>query len=125
MASGVQQLVEAYAHDFPGASEEAHIDSILAAAEDFHRRVSVLDRKAQEVKGNNRFERSAEKLSKLKGLQKQKEALVMEVVATLPGRLGPDVAEKLRGHMNGVFKRKMKIRPNFKQQAAPSGAVAD
>lgn len=27
----------------PGASE-AHIDSLLAAAEDFHRRVSVLDR---------------------------------------------------------------------------------
>lgn len=107
----------------PGASEEAHIDSILAAAEDFNRRVSVMDRQAKEVKGN-RFDRSPEKLSKLKGLQKQKDALVMEVVATLPGRLGPEVAEKLRGHMNSVFKRKMKIKPS-KQQGAPTGAVAD
>jgi hypothetical protein len=106
-------------------SEESRVDSLLAAAEEFHRKVSVLDRQAQEVKGNNRFDRSPEKLSKLKGLQKQKEVLVMEVVATLPGRLGADVAEKLRGHMNNVFKRKMKIRPNSKQQGAPAGPVAD
>lgn len=108
----------------PGASEEAHIDSLLAAAEDFNRRASVLDRQAQEVKGNNRFDRSPEKLSKLKGLQKHKDALVMEVVATLPGRLGADVAQKLHEHMNTVFKRKMKIKPN-KQQGAPNGTVAD
>lgn len=73
------------------------------------------------MNGNNRFDRNAEKLSKLRGLQKQKDAVVMDVVATLPGCPGAEVAEKLHGHMNGVFKLKMKVKPHSKQQDAPTG----
>lgn len=105
----------------PAPSENAQITAILAVAEGFEQRVGVLDRQAKEIKGRAGSSRSAEVRANLKQLQKQKEAIVADVMASLPGRLGGEGAEKMRQHINSVFKRKMKVRPGRKQSnAAPA-----
>lgn len=106
----------------PAPSENAHITAIMAVAEGFEQRVGVLDRQAKEIKGRAGSSRSAEVRANLAKLQKQKEAIVADVMASLPGRLGGEGAEKMRQHINSVFKRKMKVRPGRKEgHASPGG----
>jgi hypothetical protein len=47
----------------------------------------------------------------LTALQARKEALVTEIVASLPARIGPETADKFRRHVTEHLKRKMKIAP--------------
>ena len=122
----LQQMLRGPECGQPGPSENAQITAILAVAEGFERWVGVLDRQAKEIKGRAGSGRSAEVLGSLKQLQKQKEAIVADVMASLPSRLGGEGAEKMRQHINSVFKRKMKVRPGRRpDRAAPAdGNVA-
>jgi len=50
-------------------------------------------------------------MSQLTALQAKKEALVAQIAASLPARLGEPTAGKLRQHVTDHLKRKMKIAP--------------
>ena len=62
---------------------DADIDGLVAAAEEFQRRVGVLDLQAKEIRNNNKNSPSAEAVSHLKQLQEQKEKITDEIIASL------------------------------------------
>jgi len=90
---------------------DTEIDALLAAAEEFQSRVSVLDRKAAEIKDRHWPNPSAEVMAQLTELQRRKEAIIDEIIDSLPNRLGADGAAKLHNHVNDRVKRKIKISP--------------
>jgi len=51
-------------------------------------------------------------MAQLTELQRYKEQLARNVFNTLHGRLGTQLSEKLRHHVNTAVKRKVKIHPN-------------
>jgi hypothetical protein len=87
------------------------IDALIAAAEVFQQRVGVLDRQVKEIKDRNWPNPSKEVMAQLTVLQRQKEVIVTEIVASLPGKLSADALEKVHRHTNERIKRKMKIVP--------------
>jgi hypothetical protein len=98
-------------HKKHAAPEEAHIKAFLVVIKKFERRVGALDRRAQEIHDLNGPNLSHEALAQLNELQKQKEEIISNLVASLPNHLGADGVEKLRRHVNGRVKRKTKIKP--------------
>lgn len=94
------------------AASKAHIDAFLAVVQEFEQRVSPLDRRAEEIHAQNwRPNPSPAVLAELNALQAQKDAIVAELIASLPTRLGVDGAERLRQHINERVKRRTKIGP--------------
>lgn len=94
-----------------GASEDAHINAFLAVVNEFEQRVGALDRKAQDLHDRYWPNPSNEVLAQLNEMQRQKEAIVAELVASLPTRLGTDGIEKLQRHVNERVKRRVKMAP--------------
>lgn len=92
------------------ASEEVLIDAVLRVVERFERRVGALDRQAEQIHAQNPHPDSAA-LARLNLLQQQKEAVIAELVASLPRRLGVDGAERMRRHVNERVKRRVRITP--------------
>lgn len=90
---------------------QARIDAFVAVVRDFERRIGVLDRQAKEIKARNRANFSPNAVAQLAKLQQKKESIVAEIIASLPKRLGPDNAEKMRKYVNEDLKRKVKIFP--------------
>ena len=90
------------------SASENHINAFLAVVQEFEQRVGVLDRRAQEIWQVNP---SPEVLVELNALQQQKEAIVAELIASLPVRLGPNGATRLHQHITDRVKRKTKIGP--------------
>lgn len=89
---------------------EAEINAMVAAAEEYGQKVSVLDQQARAIHESSQGELTADKLSALANLQRQKEALVMTTVAALEQKLGPDAAARLRQSIMQRVKRQVKIR---------------
>lgn len=99
------------------ALSDTDLDSLLAEAEVYNQKVSALDRRSRDIINP-------------RSLRKQKDQLVDATAAALPARLGMRVAEKVRAHLNDVFKRKVKIgvappaRPLVGHHASPDGGGA-
>lgn len=91
--------------------DEERADALLTAANEFQQRVSALDQQVREIKDRTWPKPSAEVMAQLTDLQRQKEEIVGEIVASLPVRLGEEGAEKLRQRVNNHVKQKMKIAP--------------
>lgn len=90
-------------------TQDTDIDSLLAVAEEFNRRVAVLDRQAFNLRVNNQSPRSPQVMAQLADLQRQKEALVEEIIASLPQHLSVDAMKEMRNHINERVKRKIKM----------------
>lgn len=88
------------------------VDSLLAVVEDFERRVGILDRKAQRIHERNGPNLDSHALTQLNELQRRKEEIVAEIVASLPDRLGADSMEKLRRHVNERVKPRVRMNPD-------------
>lgn len=90
----------------------AQIDGILAIAAEFENRVAAFDHEAKEIRDRHAIGLgSAEDKVKLGNLKKQKEALVKEIVASLPNHLGTESAQKLQKFINERMKPKVKLLP--------------
>jgi hypothetical protein len=102
---------------------QAGIEKLLAAAEEYERRVGPLDEEAKKVKerGGPSLDSSAK--VQLKDLKRKKEALVNQLIASLPARLGASGAGRLNRFMRDHFKRRVKINParDANQAAAGTG----
>jgi hypothetical protein len=91
--------------------DEAAADKLIEAANEFGARVSVLDQQAKQIKDRTWPNPDGATIGQLTALQARKEALVTEIVASLPARIGPETADKFRRHVTEHLKRKMKIAP--------------
>lgn len=92
---------------------ESRINAFLAVVREYERRVSVLDRRAREIHALNwRPNPSPEVLAELNELQERKDAIMAELVASLPRRLGTKGKERLQQHINERVKSKVKIHPS-------------
>lgn len=109
------QTCDAQALSTSTATNDAEIDALIAAAEEFQQRVSMLDRQAKEIKDHNWPNPSSAVMAQLTALQQQKENLVTEIVASLPTRLGASGMEKLRRHINERVKRRVRMIPSSMQ----------
>lgn len=87
------------------------IANFLAAAEDFYKRVSVLDRTAAGIKNEHWPNPTPEVMNQLAELQRQKEAIVKDVAASLRQRLSANGYNKLIRHMSEHVKRHTKMTP--------------
>ena len=94
-----------------GLVDETDIDALLAAAEEFRLRADVIDKRGESIRAKGRQSLDQAAVLQLGELQRQKEALVLEVVDSLPARLSALGAVKLRLHINERVKRKIKIIP--------------
>ncbi|MGI8656716.1 MAG: hypothetical protein ACR2LC_16040 [Pyrinomonadaceae bacterium] len=95
----------------PDSAGKGQIDALLSVAADFEQRVGAFDRLAKNIKDQHKFKLDENDRANLKALQKQKEAIVSELVDSLPTRLGTANAEKIRRHINEEIKPKVKISP--------------
>ncbi len=91
--------------------DDTTADKLIEAANEFNARVSILDQQANEIKNRTWPNPDAAVMGQLTALQARKEALVAEIAASLPSRLGQTAAANLRQHITGSLKRKMKISP--------------
>ena len=93
-------------------SGDLEIDTLIAVAETFQQRISALDRQAKVIKEYSGHHPSSDAMAQLRDLQTQKEAIVTEIVASLPVRLGPAAMEKVSQHVEQRVKRHVKIFSN-------------
>lgn len=91
--------------------DEATGGELIKAANEFATQVKPLDQQAHEIKNRTWPNPDAATMAQLAALQAQKEALVNQIVASLPARLGQEQAGKLHLHMTNRLKAKMKIAP--------------
>ena len=97
--------------------DEADIDAVVAAAEEFHREVSVLDKKVEEIKWRSWPDPGASAMGQLKRLQAQKEAIALRCAASLRSRLTPASQENFNKEVNGHIKRRIKLTPGPQSEA--------
>lgn len=93
-------------------TENADIDAMIAAAEEFDQRVGALDQQATEVQ--DRYHPNHPPLTDgdreyLKQLQRQKESTAIEVAASLHQRLSSESLKNLRHYIKERMKRKIKM----------------
>lgn len=115
-------------------SAQAQIEALLAVADEYNQRVTVLDAQAVHIRYEVPIEYHAMEgpsaavfphmglqqpppppltpsmKAQLTALQRQKEAMVTELIALLPQRLGAEGAVKVRKFMSEQFKRNVKYR---------------
>jgi len=91
---------------------DADIENFLVAAEEFYQRVSVLDQLAAEIKNNSWPNPPPEVMDQLARLQKQKDAMVSDVAASLQLRLSAAGYDRLRQHVNEHVKLNIKMTPS-------------
>ncbi|MCP9493878.1 MAG: hypothetical protein MSG64_05400 [Pyrinomonadaceae bacterium MAG19_C2-C3] len=103
----------------PKTEEDNDVDALLAAADEFKQRISVLDNQANAIKDQHWPDPSPEVMAQLTTLQQQKEALVMEIANSLQYRLSTKGKEKVSKHVKENMKRKMKL--TLGPKTAPSG----
>jgi len=93
-------------------NQETRINGFLAVVAEFERRVGPLDRRAKEVHEQNpQRDLTPAEYAELETLQRQKEAIVTELMALLPARLGAEGTTRLQQHISERVKRKVKIYP--------------
>ena len=77
-------------------TDEADVNVLFAAATEFQERVDVLDRQAVQLKRQNRTNPNPAITAQLTMLQQQKEAIVDNIVASLPARLSNHAKQELQ-----------------------------
>ncbi|HKS29388.1 MAG TPA: hypothetical protein VJS44_16275 [Pyrinomonadaceae bacterium] len=92
-------------------TEEADIDALIAAAEEFHRRISVFDSQAKEIRNKVNGSFSEETKRQLKQLQKQKEQIVDEIAASLQRQVSKTGVERIKSHIRTRVKPQIKFTP--------------
>ena len=93
------------------------VDALITTAEEFSRRVSVLNEQAAKINVRSRSNLilpslNAGEVIQLKQLEKQRELIVTEIAASLPHRLSVAGFANLRQHINERVKRKTRILPD-------------
>jgi hypothetical protein len=108
------------------AATQAEVEAFFSIASDFEEHVGAFDRQAREIKGRSGKQLDAIAKNQLGNLQKQKNAFVDALVASLPSRLGASGVGKLRQYLKEEFKQKIKIGPAPGQlkKAAVAGPTA-
>lgn len=91
--------------------DEGEAYKLIEAANEFVTQVKPLDQQAHEIKNRSWPNPDASVMAQLTALQARKEALVANIITSLPNRLGELTAEKLHQHVSDNLKRKMKIAP--------------
>lgn len=93
--------------------DEMEIETLIAAGEEFDQRVGVLDIQAAEIQmryhPDHLIVPTPDERKQLKQLQKQKERITDEMVASLPTRLGAEGYAKVRQFVRETMKRKVKM----------------
>lgn len=90
-------------------TNDADIDAVIAAAEEFRQQVTVLDRQAKRAKDLKQTASQSEAIEQLTQLQRRKEAMVDRIVMSLQNRLTVAGAEKLHRHINENVKRNIRL----------------
>jgi hypothetical protein len=90
---------------------DADIDAFIAAAEEFHQRVTVIDSEAATIKDSTWPNPPPDVMAHLAQLQQEKEAIATEIAASLSGRLSAEGMSRLINHMNEHVKRRVKLIP--------------
>lgn len=106
------------------AETEEKVNAFLAMAEEFEKRVGVLDQQARAAKELRKLNPTSAAKTQLLNLQKKKEALVNELVGSMSDRLGTKGANKVRQFMGDEFKQRVKIRPAKKADKPKSNGNA-
>lgn len=101
----------------------AQIDALLTAADEYAQRVKVFEDEAKRIRDNIGDSADLTMLrSDLSVLQAQREMVGMDIMASLPNRLGTVLADGLQQYIREAFKSKIKInRPSTSQ---PAGRTA-
>lgn len=99
-------------------SGDADIEAFIAAAEEFHQRVSIIDSEAAGIKDSTWPNPSLDVLAHLAQLQQQKEALAAEIAASLPAWLSAEAMQRVVKHINEHVKLRIKLIP---EPATPPG----
>ena len=86
------------------------IDVVIRAAEEFHKRISVIDKKANDIKDATWHKPTQEALLQLSELQKLKEAICKEVILSMRNSLSETGKAGLE-RQNVNFKKHMKAMP--------------
>lgn len=102
-----------------GSTEDVDIEALLSAADDFYQRISIIDQQTTEIKDRTWPNPTPDTLTQLNQLQSQKETLVADVVSSLPSRLSAEAVNKIRSHINGHVKQRVKLFPEV--TTPPSG----
>jgi hypothetical protein len=90
-------------------TDEADIDALIAAAEEFRRRLGVLDSQANEIRKTEKGNPGDEARVRLKQLQKQKEQIVDEIVASLRMQVSKTGMARIESHIRERVKRRVKF----------------
>jgi hypothetical protein len=83
--------------------------ALRTVVEDFGRRVRELDTKLNEIKEPPSPEARPELMVEFEGLQKERDDLVREIVASLPYHLGPAAVARLDRHIHEYVKKRIKV----------------
>jgi acetylornithine deacetylase/succinyl-diaminopimelate desuccinylase-like protein len=92
-------------------SEEADVDALIAAANEFKQRVGTLDTQAGELRSRHRENLPPTVKGQLTQLQRRKDAIVAEIVASLPKRLSANGHQRLRERVRERVKSRVKMAP--------------
>lgn len=98
---------------------DSDANAMIAAAEEYQRRETVLAQQADRIKSRthpNHQPLTIEEKSQLKQLQNQHRALVQGMVASLHYRLSTDGLSKVRQHVSERVKRKTKMSAELESQ---------
>lgn len=107
------------------------IDTLIAAADEHHQRITVLDNEAAKIKGRSWPEPAPDTLAQLTKLQAENEALTAEIAGSLPARLSAAGMATLRVYIEKRIKPNIKMVPGpapppdskFYSELPPSGAA--
>ena len=113
------------------AGDNPDIDTLIAVAEEHHRRITVLDNEAAKIKGRSWPEPAPEVMAKLTKLQMENEALTAEIAASLPMRLSAEGMQQLRRFIVEHVKPGIKIMPgpepppdsDYYHESPPAGSA--
>lgn len=104
----------------PTRGTKADVDAIIAAADEFQQRVGSLDLTAKRIKDDARNNPATDAKIKLIKLQRQKQGIVMQIIASLPSRLSVKGLEIFQRHINERVKRNIKMKQANTYTPAPA-----
>lgn len=87
------------------------LDSLLATAAYYQQQVALIDAEAQTIRDRSSIPSNAQVAVGLSSLRAKREAVTMEVIASLPSRLGSEGALAVRKHVDERVKPRTKITP--------------
>lgn len=93
--------------------DDMRADALLSAVNEFQQQVKMLDLQVKELKDRTWPNPNTQVMAHLVGLQAKKEAIAIEIIASLPSRLGEESAKKLNQHVRDHVKRKIKLVPGL------------